>query len=89
MYDTYNQAKELYAKPRLKWRFCKWKHSPLLPVWRRGNSIRLYKRYNEIKEIRDKFPELPIDDLNEVIIKSILITDSLIGLLCSLYILFI
>lgn len=55
MYDTYNQAKELYAKPRLKWRFCKWKHSPLLPVWRRGNSIRLYKRYNEIKEIKDKF----------------------------------
>lgn len=55
LYDTYNQAKELYAKPRLKWRFCKWKHSPCLPVWRRGNHINIYRRYDELKEIRGRF----------------------------------
>ena len=55
LYNTYNLAKEMYAKPRLKWCFCKWRNSPLLPVWRRGNTIRLYKRYNEIKEIKDRF----------------------------------
>ena len=55
LYDTYNLAKEMYAKPRLKWMFCRWRKSPLLPVWRRGNKIKLYKRYDEIKEIRDKF----------------------------------
>ena len=54
--DTYNLAKEMYTKPRIMWKICKWKHSPLLPVWRRGNSIRLYKKYNEIKENRDKLP---------------------------------
>ena len=55
LYDTYNLAKEMYAKPRLKWMFCRWRNSPLLPVWRRGNKIKLYKRYDEIKEVKDKF----------------------------------
>lgn len=64
LYDTYNLAKEMYAKPRLMWSFCKWRHAPLLPVWRRGNTIRLYKRYDEITEIREKF--LPRYEWSEI-----------------------
>ena len=43
LYETYNKVKHIYKKPILKWSFCKWKHSNLLPVWRHGNEIALGK----------------------------------------------
>lgn len=55
MYDTYNLAKEMFDKPVLKWNFCRWRHSPCLPVWRHGNTIKLYTSWADVKENREKF----------------------------------
>lgn len=43
LYNTYNEVKDVFKKPVLRWSFRKWTKSSLLPVWRRGNSIRLGK----------------------------------------------
>lgn len=66
LYKTYNKAKEVFVRPKMKVSFGLWKNIGVLPVWRRGNSIRIanhkqyyypnnfvyYKKYNEgdIKE---------------------------------------
>lgn len=48
LYETYNKAKDLFAKPILKWKFGLWKNDPCLPVWRRGPVIKLYNyKYGE------------------------------------------
>lgn len=36
LYKTYNKAKDVFIKPKLMWKFGKWRHDPCLPVWRRG-----------------------------------------------------
>lgn len=36
LYKTYNQAKDVFVKPKLHCYFGSWKHNPCLPVWRRG-----------------------------------------------------
>ena len=36
LYKTYNKAKDVFVKPKLVWKFGKWRHDPCLPVWRRG-----------------------------------------------------
>lgn len=46
LYKTYNKVKNVFKKPILKWSFCKWRHSGLLPVWRHGNSIK-FGKYDE------------------------------------------
>ena len=40
LYKTYNKAKDVFVKPKLYCYFGKWKHSPCLPVWRRGPILR-------------------------------------------------
>ena len=39
LYKTYNKAKDVFVKPKLMWKFGKWRHDPCLPVWRRGPII--------------------------------------------------
>ena len=41
MWKTYNKVKNVFEKPILKWSFRKWRKSGLLPVWRRGNTIKI------------------------------------------------
>lgn len=36
LYETYNKAKNVFVKPKLRWKFGKWHNDPCLPVWRRG-----------------------------------------------------
>lgn len=43
LYKTYNQAKDVFKKPKLKISFGLWKNMRGLPVWRCGNRIRLAK----------------------------------------------
>lgn len=66
IYKTYNKAKEVFVRPKLKVSFGLWKNIGILPVWRRGNMICIanhnqcyepkdfiyYKKYNagDIKE---------------------------------------
>lgn len=47
MFRTYNKVKDIFAKPILKHKFGLWKHNPCLPVWRRGNIIKIGK-YKDI-----------------------------------------
>ena len=50
MYDTYNQAKHAFKRPKLYWKFGLWRKDPCLPVWRRGPIIKLIKyRYTDVK----------------------------------------
>lgn len=41
LYKTYNQAKNVFVKPKLHCYFGLWKNDPCLPVWRRGPIWRL------------------------------------------------
>jgi hypothetical protein len=43
LYKTYNKAKDIFVKPKLKISFGLWNNVGLLPVWRSGNVIRLGK----------------------------------------------
>ena len=43
LFKTYNKAKEVFVRPKIKWSFGLWKNSIGLPVWRRGNRIVLAK----------------------------------------------
>ena len=47
---TYRQIKDMIIKPRLVWYFGKWTNYGNLPVWRRGNIIRLTKTYEYYKD---------------------------------------
>lgn len=50
MYDTYNQVKYVFKRPKLYWKFGLWKKDPCLPVWRRGPIIKLFKyNYSDVK----------------------------------------
>ena len=51
LYETYNKVKDVFKKPVLKFKACKWQDSPLLPVWRSGPTICLGK----YGEYTDKF----------------------------------
>ena len=43
LYKTYNKAKDVFAKPKLKVSFGLWRNSPGLPVWRSGPNIHIGK----------------------------------------------
>lgn len=39
LYNEWKKAKDVFVKPKLYWKFGKWRHDHCLPVWRRGNII--------------------------------------------------
>lgn len=43
LYKTYNNVKDVFVKPKLKFHIGLWKNSPNLPVWRSGPLIRFAK----------------------------------------------
>lgn len=43
LYKTYNTVRNVFIEPKLHFHCGWWKHSPGLPVWRRGPQIRLGK----------------------------------------------
>lgn len=43
LYNTYKPVSDVFNEPELHWRFSKWRHNHCLPVWRRGNRIKLFK----------------------------------------------
>lgn len=43
LYNTFNKAKDFFAKPTIHFSFGKWRNNHLLPIWRRGPIIRLSK----------------------------------------------
>lgn len=45
LYKTYNKAKDMFVKPKLKVKFGLWKNMSGLPVWRRGPQIFLAKHH--------------------------------------------
>lgn len=47
MFKTYNKVKNVFKKPKLYWKFGKWKHDPCLPIWRCGNTIKIAKHSDE------------------------------------------
>lgn len=49
LYNTYNKVKDVFVKPTLHFKFCKWTNNSLLPVWRRGNRINLWTKYSDYK----------------------------------------
>ena len=44
MFKTYKKVKNIFVKPKIKFFCCPWRESPLLPVWRRCNTIWLSKK---------------------------------------------
>lgn len=47
MFETYNKVKKVFKKPKLCWYFGKWRHDPCLPIWRRGNTIKIATNNDE------------------------------------------
>jgi hypothetical protein len=45
LYKTYNKAKDVFVKPKLKISFGLWKNMGGLPVWRRGHYISIAKSH--------------------------------------------
>lgn len=45
MLTLYNQVKEVFVKPKIKFWCGLWKNDPGLPVWRNGPTITFYKPY--------------------------------------------
>lgn len=43
LFKTYNKAKDVFVKPKLKLTFGLWKNTPGLPFWRVGNRIKIAK----------------------------------------------
>ena len=43
LYKTYNKAKDVFVKPKLKLEFGRWYNTTGLPVWRRGPILYLYR----------------------------------------------
>ena len=41
LYKTYNEAKKVFVRPKVKCFFGCWRKDPCLPVWRRGPIIRI------------------------------------------------
>ena len=64
LYETYNKVKDVFKKPVLKFKACKWQDSPLLPVWRSGPTICLGK-YGEYTD-KYHFARLENCEWNEV-----------------------
>lgn len=52
LYETYNKAKKVFVRPKLKCFFGCWKKDPCLPVWRRGPVIRIgsYEKTYDVKD---------------------------------------
>lgn len=44
LFRTYNKAKDVFVRPKIKFYFGLWKNCPGLPFWRRGKIITLAKR---------------------------------------------
>lgn len=64
LYETYNKVKDVFKKPVLKFKACKWQDSPLLPVWRSGPTICLGK-YGEYTD-KYHFARLESSEWNDV-----------------------
>ena len=47
IFKTYWKARKLFVFPKINVQICKWRKSGCLPVWRRGNQIKLAKHYSE------------------------------------------
>ena len=43
LYKTYNKAKDVFVKPKLRLEFGRWYNTTGLPVWRRGPILDLYR----------------------------------------------
>ena len=43
LYNTFNKAKDFFAKPSIHFSFGRWRNNHLLPVWRRGPILKLGK----------------------------------------------
>lgn len=43
LFETYNKAKDIFIRPKMKWFFGKWVKTPGLPVWREGPRLFTYK----------------------------------------------
>lgn len=60
LYETYNKAKKVFVKPKLRCYFGKWRHDPCLPVWRRGPVWRIggssYKANAKCYQIYNQVP---------------------------------
>ena len=49
LYNTWKKVKDIFAKPKLKVYFGKWKNDPNLPVWRTGYPVYICRRKNLLK----------------------------------------
>lgn len=45
LFKTYNKAKEVFVRPKIKFSIGLWKNMSGLPMWRSGNVIRIAKYY--------------------------------------------
>lgn len=58
LYNTFNKAKDFFAKPSIHFSFGRWRNNHLLPVWRRGPIIRLgkpiYAQNTNCYEVKDQ-----------------------------------
>lgn len=43
LFKTYNKGKDLFVRPKIKIYFGLWNNMPYLPIWRRGNRIKIAK----------------------------------------------
>lgn len=48
LYNSYKIAKDLFKKPKLKWRFGLWKNDPCLPIYKYDKKIYLTNNKNKI-----------------------------------------
>lgn len=51
LYNTYNKVKDVFAEPVRHYYFGLWRKDPMLPVWRRGPQIVLYKGQSDITHV--------------------------------------